>query len=76
MGRRRPRRRGAEGASEGAPRAPGDGAPKAPGDEAKHHIMRLGAHILHTPPLKPNLHPLLAFGGVPTCGWHVKWQSS
>ena len=43
------------------------GAPKAPGDEAKHHIMRLGAHILHPPPLKLNLHPLLAFGGVPTC---------
>ena len=46
------------------------GAPKAPGDEAKHHIMRLGAHILHPPPLKPNLHPLLAFGGVPTCVLH------
>ena len=44
MGRRRPRRRGAEGASEGAP--------KAPGDEAKHHIMRLGAHILHPPPFE------------------------
>ena len=50
------------------------GAPKAPGDEAKHHIMRLGAHILHPPPLKPNLHPLLAFGGVPTCVHNLKFS--
>ena len=37
------------------------GAPKAPGDEAKHHIMRLGAHILHPPPFEAEFTPPFGF---------------